>query len=428
MACSTPLISALLALLVAPCHGARVQMTSPFQQTAEGNYEAQCESENDYGWPRFQSLDELLESPWALYFAETYIELPSEYPLCIYDMWAINKEAYIKANLTGHPVVPPSSLKEGDLFEGGLLGYQIYHGSWKPLPANTWFEFSHVALPTELQGFWAWRQRGSGVWYNTGKTIVFPTPADNSQIHKEAIAFLSENCSKTPSKSWPQQESDIFGFCAREKGYDTIQFEPHAGEVPLGTFGQPGLTEVAMVNIDGKYSCGVEDSSKTQLRQGWRASQQCLCENVRISDSCGLMPRPPFPLSILGASPPICALQGKYIWKDCDPLACRATSCGPKELEPVTPLPLVIDFGDYKYKKVEGQWHQCCCRSDVLSNPFESKQVVCELIPVYRGASCGKLKGQGWHSWNNMGWKYRDLDHFGQCDIPPKVRTAAIAS
>jgi len=294
------------------------------------DHEPQCQSDNDYGWPRFHSIEELKASPWASYILSVYGELPSTYPVCIYDLWSINKDAYKEANITGHTLVSSTEVKEGDLFEGGGTGYMIYHGSYKPLPDNTWFEVTHTTFPTELKGSWMWRQRGSGIWYNTGKTKVFPTPEDPTQTHKEAIDFLKENCSITPSWEWPQLESDIFGLCAREKGYDTIQFEPATGQKPMGTFGLTGLTEVVLVNIDGKYSCGVEDASKTPYREGWMASRQCNCQNVEIADSCGLMPRAPFPFSIIGTSPPLCKLQGEHFWsrwRSCDPMTCKPTTC-----------------------------------------------------------------------------------------------------
>merc|ERR1711971_537781 len=116
----------------------------------------------------------------------------------------------------------------------------------------------------------------------------------------EAIAFVTRNCSKKPSVGWPRQESDIFGFCAREKGLDSIQFEPQAGAKPLGTFGQAGMTEIVFTKIDGMYNCGVKDASETPLREGWLASRQCRCENYEYTDSCGLMARGPFPISIWG--------------------------------------------------------------------------------------------------------------------------------
>lgn len=304
-------------------------------QHGDDRFEAQCESDDDRGWPRFQSKDALQASPWAPYFQVVYGGLPEVYPVCIYDMWNLNKEAYEQANISGRTVVTPTPgcvdcLKEGDLFETPQ-GYGIYHGSWKPLPPNTWFEVAHVALPTELEGFWVWRTRGSGVWYNTGNTMVFPQPSNPMKTHADAIKFLKQNCSVKVSPYWPRQESDIFGACAREKGIDTIQFEPTAGQVPLGSFGQAGFTETLIVNMDGKFNCGVEDASKTPLREGWLAKQQCDCINYDIPESCGLMPRPPPGMSLL-EDPPLCKLREKKVpfWKSkpkCDPSSCKATRC-----------------------------------------------------------------------------------------------------
>jgi len=302
----------------------------------DGNYEPQCQSENDYGWPRFKSVDELQTSPWASYFTKAYGELPNKYPVCIYDLHALDQAAYVAAKITGKQPVDSKAVQEGDLFAGGLTGYQIYHGAWNALPDNTWVEVTHTAYPTELRGYWVWRQRGSGIWYNSGKTKVFPQRPGHT--HEEAIAFLTDGCSvKTPA-GWPIQESVIFGDCAREKGLDSIQFEPTEGQSPMGSFGITGLTEMVIVNIDGHYNCGVEDASKTPLRAGWLASRQFECVNYEYADSCGLMPRPPFPLSLLGSDPPLCKLQEPdhfwNRWKACDPMTCKMTACGlPKHSE-----------------------------------------------------------------------------------------------
>lgn len=304
---------------------------------ARDNYEPQCSSDNDYGWPRFHSVSELQASPWSSYFFEVYGGLPSKFPVCIYDFRTLNKDAYLKANITGHKLVPIADVEEGDLFEEAGLSekeYMIYHERYEPLPDNTWVEITHTAYPTELSGYWVFRLRGTGVWYNIGKTIVFPTPAEQNKVHQEAIAFLTHNCSKKPSKMWPQLESDIFGFCAREKGYDSIQFEPQAGQKKTGFFGITGVTEMLLVNIDGKYNCGVADASATPLRAGWMASKQCTCENYEIPDSCGLMARPPFPFSVVGTSPPLCKSQSGHFWnrwRSCDPTTCKPTKCTPKK-------------------------------------------------------------------------------------------------
>lgn len=263
-----------------------------------------------------------------------YGELPNTYPVCTYDFRVLDKYAYDKASISGKTLVPAAEVEEGDLYELGG-SYLIYHGTWEPLPDNSWVEVAHAALPTELQSYWVWRSRGSGIWYNIGKTKVFPTPANPAATHQEAIAWLTANCSKKPAAQWPQMESDIFGFCAREKGIDSIQFEPQEGQKPIGTFGLTGFFEIVMINIDGQYNCGVPDASKTPLHQGWMASQRCNCVNYPFADSCGLMPRGPFPLSVIGTSPPLCKRQqGPPFWnrwKACDPTTCAYTKCGVQE-------------------------------------------------------------------------------------------------
>lgn len=311
-----------------------------------GNFEPQCQSQENYGWPRFENLAELRASPWASYIEDVYGELPQEFPVCIYDLWLIDSAAYQKANITGRVIVDDAStVKEGDLFRGtDARSYHIYHGTWEPLPNNTWVEVTHTVFPTELEGFWVFRTRGSGIWYNTGRTMVFPTPSDLSKIHADAIAFLTKDCSIKPSIRWPLMESDIFGFCAREKGIDSIQFEPQARQKPLGTFGLTGMTEMVLVNIDGKYNCGVEDAGKTPLREGWMASRQCSCVSYNITDSCGLMPNAPGSIIDKLLASPLCKLQEGPFWnrvlRKCDPSTCKPTKCGIRSTSATHPVQL----------------------------------------------------------------------------------------
>jgi hypothetical protein len=294
------------------------------------DYLSDCASANDHGWPRFNSLDELISSPeWASYFNAVFGALPTTYPVCTYDLELLNKTAYDAAGLSGsRPLVAnTSALVDGDLFQSSALAadYQIFHSAWAPIPNDTYVEVTHAVYPTELSGMWVWRTRGSGIFYNTGNTLVFPTPADPMQIHADAIDFLSANCSIKPSVKWPQLESDVFGFCAREKGYDSVQFEPQEGEVPMGTFGIPGLTEMVLVNLDGDKNCGVEDPTTTTLRMGWKAAEQCACANLPIPDQCGVMAYPPLPPVMV--EPKLCAAQASDPDVACNGALCTFTSC-----------------------------------------------------------------------------------------------------
>lgn len=299
-----------------------------------GEFEASCTSSENYGWPRFETRADLEASGnWTSYFVQVYGALPDSYPVCVYDFWTLNATAYAAAGLSPtRKVLPSHQVREGDLYsqQPGALG--IYHGEWRAAPNHTWVEVAHSVVPTERMGAWVWRTRGSGVWFNVGRTLVFPTPSETSHIHQEAIAFLSAGCSRhiNPLR-WPQLESDVFGFCAREKGYDSIQFEPQAGQSPIGTFNLTGLTEMVMVNLDGYTRCGVANASATPLRVGWRASERCECVDEPMDPACGLMPTCVFPL---GCSPRMCE-QHEGPWhppwhpfRPCDPGACAIYSPG----------------------------------------------------------------------------------------------------
>lgn len=92
-----------------------------------------------------------------------------------------------------------------------------------------------------------------------------------------------------------------------------------------------------------------------------------------------------------------------------------------------------VDFADEEAKLMDGHWTKCCCRSDHISEPEKSKQVMCELVVAepkncsfsspLSSARCDKqdflgckqLKGNGYHSWNNMPKKYNMLNNFHEC-------------
>merc|ERR1711971_744472 len=94
-----------------------------------GTFESACQSDDDFGWSRFQSSAELNQSNWSLYFLAQYDALPpdSDYPVCTFDFWLINKTSYDRANISDHmlvpwvqhddPLIPPNRLNIGDLYK-----------------------------------------------------------------------------------------------------------------------------------------------------------------------------------------------------------------------------------------------------------------------------------------------------------------------
>ena len=301
--------------------------------SADDQFEPNCAGASQYGWPRFGSIEQLrADAAWSSYFTAVYGALPGSgaYPVCTSDFRVINATAFAAAGLAGtRPVVnDTAALRDGDLFPATVpAGLGVYHSGWAPLPNHSWTEIGHTVYPTELDGFWVWRTRGSGVWANVGRTIVFPTPSDPTKVHASAIAYITAGCSKQPSASWPRLESDIFGFCAREKGIDSVQFEPQEGQVPTGTFGLAGNVEIVFTRLSGDHNCGTAAAGETLLRSGWRASATCACGNRPIDPLCGLMAFPPPGLPAAQQDPKLCAAQAKNASVACDGYLCSTTTC-----------------------------------------------------------------------------------------------------
>lgn len=255
--------------------------------------EPSCQSDSDHGWPRFESVDQLSQSKWGIYIQEVYGALPTEYPVCIFDFSMLYPEALSKAGIDVNITTKTSGFVDGDLISdkamhaGWSLGHYwltLYHSKWQPLASNTWFEIQHIAVPWEADGFWAFRARGTGVWANSGNTIVLPDGDFlNHTLHVEASKFLARH-QQCHGINITDRDA-IFGRCAREIGYDSIQFSPDTTK-PWGTFGNIAKTELVIPSLAGQFSCGTSQGRYSPLRSGWAASNKCACENAPISKRC----------------------------------------------------------------------------------------------------------------------------------------------
>ena len=282
--------------------------------SAPPGFDPQCTSADDHGWPRFDDFAALeADQPWADYFKYIYGELPSVYPVCTFDLHAIDAMAVasFQLNKTGQlptPKLPSDELKDGDLFQGGQMGYQIFHTTWKPVPANGWVEVTHTILPSELMSYWAWRQKGSGVWFNVGETMVFPTPADPSKTHAAAIEFLVANCSVQISPHGQQwsRTSSANAHARRASTASNLSLRPvpnrgavrspraHRARARQPRWGQ-GL----------RRGSAFEDGVARRLF----ANRTCECEDKPIAPHCGMILPPSSSCTSMpggSCSPPLC--------------------------------------------------------------------------------------------------------------------------
>jgi len=275
-------------------------------------FQATCHNGN-HGWPRFENLTDLRKSqPWASYFEQIYGELPtlsSEYPICTFDFWMINKTAFDVAGVMGHAPVETRvqaffddskfNWTDGEFFEkktdwncAYYQGFGIYHSNRPYVGSNTWVEVVHVNAGTgstgENVGMWFSYAPGSGIWFNTGRSRIF----DN---HGSASWELCGHAYKS---------DDDTALCARRADLDSYSFRT-SRPVPAGwdcirnynrckqtvstngtmsTWGMVNLYELVAPKLIGKFACGTEaGGASAGFRRGWRASHACNCNNANPS-------------------------------------------------------------------------------------------------------------------------------------------------
>ena len=272
------------------------------------------------GLLHFATRQELDAHPqWRRYFEAVYGELPgvSSFPLCISQLSRLYTALLFELNIT----LPPASydLCERDEAAGAVRAWSYsaeppwmiyllhYKPVRKPLPSHTWVEVTHrartLASGYERHGMWFSVAGGTGVWFNTGRTIAF-------DHHHEGFKHFGA--------AW---ETDM-AQNASAAGFDTVQFlygddQPHPccdklGECPalkllLNQLAAPvpapvpvqlisllaglgtqcfGLEFVA-TRMTGLHACGALNGSNVDFRAGWDASRLCACteDNVGRTNS-----------------------------------------------------------------------------------------------------------------------------------------------
>ena len=143
--------------------------------------------------------------------------------------------------------------------------WQTQPRPYAALPANTWVEVTHCAdsqaQDLEMQGVWFYYAKGSGIFFNTGKTISF-------QDHDDAVKyFLNKDCSGDLKKECTKYFSDLIKSASQS--FDSIQFLNHADQ----RCGENLSVEIIGLNGSGSLPCG----AGIELRKGWKASESCKC-------------------------------------------------------------------------------------------------------------------------------------------------------
>ena len=241
-------------------------------------------SQAEKDWPTFATSADLSGSSWGAYFKDLYGQLPpdDQYPLKISDWWFLYG-SLVKAHGVKLPKstgrCPPPNCALNLFDENNRYCPANTQWIWHPPPYaafadSTWVEVMHEQDPfgDEKIGAWFVHAKGSGVWYNIGRSISF-------KEHSDAYAHFNANGNEDMCRA------------AASAGYDTVQFTEHVDHVnyPCDRIGgYPFMNiEIVAVKLQGTYSCGADKApDDNTLRSGW-ANQKCKCDNSLEFANCG---------------------------------------------------------------------------------------------------------------------------------------------
>ena len=226
-------------------------------------------------------------------FLHIYGEIPdSDYPIDLNTFWILYTNILEKYNI----VLTDQCIKDkncysicpkdnGDLYSN--MSYiddmnntiWIYHKPpFKALSDNSIVEIIHTSggYPgqkiLESTGSWMYYAKGSGIYFDIGKTISF---LDHSESVKY---FLDINISCPLREECAYYFKDVFTK-AKNMGYDSIQYLQHYDM-------RCGNTAIEIVDLHGvgAYPCG--NKKEYNIKSGWKGKNVCICDNYKQSVNC----------------------------------------------------------------------------------------------------------------------------------------------
>lgn len=236
------------------------------------------------GWPKFTDYEQLNRDNWGRYFEAVYGEVPdSGYPICLSDFWVVYPEELERANVTTPQATSqcPTDASEnstGDLIsanQGSGLSLPgtnaIFHPpTFGAIPDNTWVEVIHSAYPADEKfGAWFYYAKGSGIWYNIGKSAAFQDHGGAGEYY--GVTTTDRNL-----------VNEVMAELCAAAGDDTIQFLNHVDPGTCNDCCQSAKNPVSW-NIElvacamtGAYACAAEPGDTT-LKAGWMGKRDCDC-------------------------------------------------------------------------------------------------------------------------------------------------------
>lgn len=290
--------------------------------------------DNVHGWPQFESAADLEnDAGWRSYFQAVYGEIPkSGYPICISDFWLLYPMELQRAGITPPEAAPvcPQERTNGAFYQRNTGAIQTsaeshergdYSGSfpgaswilhlppYAPSPDGVWTEIIHYGMPEyassatypEKFGAYFFLAKGSGIWFNLGRTLSFDThwtalhhfkispdnlPCAHCKDKIEDIngTLTGARCSGKIQDIVPWVHTQCLEELARKsaaENYDSLQFLNWRDKGSCNyCCDQMGIhhnnIEVVATKLVGDYTCA-EPPGGSQIRAGWMGSRPCGC-------------------------------------------------------------------------------------------------------------------------------------------------------
>ena len=246
-------------------------------------------------WPSFASADALKASPWGAYMTNVYGSLPTSYPFDVKSLWLLYDAEIAKAEVQApSPTTCPAAQCDrytlNDDYQPPKVSWIWHDYPYDALPAHQNVEVIHDQDPfgDETVGAWMLVTPGSGIYFNTGRTIVFAE-------HSDAYAHFN-----IPAGN---DMNSAVSAAAAKAGYDSMQFTAHVDHVSYQcdtkNTGRPGFDymglEIVDVRASGKFACmhdagGQRYIYPQSVTRGWGGNADCKCDSSLQFLNCDGVP------------------------------------------------------------------------------------------------------------------------------------------
>jgi hypothetical protein len=236
-------------------------------------------------WPRFDSVDALKQDvSWYGYLHSVYgssVNDPNSFPIDVSTFLVLQCDLMnsfgLQSFVAGLPACPGAFGDAYTTFLGTPPGVVwIFQPASPGFPDNSRVEVTHIVQPStqaswEADGFWMYHARGSGIFYNVGKTKRY-------WKHQELVHDFLLPDHACVGEHQVDECVHVALAAAKLSGLDSVQFIQHADQA-CG----PNIVPLEIVDLHqtGNSGCAIQvDKGLGQVRE------QCNCDSTQPFLNC----------------------------------------------------------------------------------------------------------------------------------------------